>query len=76
MGDPGLASKYIEAQMEDAERARYETVTINPLSPIEVERRESVRLSMARIQQQLERANNPKYKKMLKRALKDLRSEL
>jgi hypothetical protein len=75
MADPGLASKFVEMQMEDAERGP-QRGRASHLSPLEVERRESVRLSIARTQQQLSRASHPKHKKMLRRALADLTAEL
>lgn len=77
MADPGLASKYVESQMEEAERARSERERREacPLSPVEVERRESVRLSIARVREQLNRAAHPKHKQLLRRALRALEAE-
>jgi tRNA(Ile)-lysidine synthase TilS/MesJ len=77
MADPGLASKYVEAQMEDSERARTErTITRSFLSPLEIERRESVRLSIARTRDQLKSAQHPRHRKLLRRTLKALEAEL
>ncbi len=65
----------LERQQEAAEarRARKEQ-----LSPEELERRareESVRLSRARLEEQLSRATNPAHRAMLERALKSLEAE-
>jgi len=65
----------IERQQEaaDARRARKE-----PTSPEERDRRardESVRLSKARLEDQLSRATNPAHRTMLERALKSLEAE-
>lgn len=62
----------LERQQEAAEarRARKEQ-----LSPEELERRareESVRLSRARLEEQLSRATNPAHRAMLERALRSL----
>lgn len=72
-----LESKSIEMQMEDAEREReVQAVRVDALSPVEIERRESIRLSIARTQDQLQKATNPRYRKMLRRALRALESEM
>ncbi len=73
MADPGLASKFVEAQIEDAERAASERKRdVNGLSPIETERRESLRQSISRTHQLLEAARTATQRKMLMKALRSL----
>lgn len=71
----GSMEEALERQQEAAEarRARKEQ-----LSPEERERKakeESLRLSKARIEEQLERATNPAHRAMLEQALKSLESK-
>jgi hypothetical protein len=71
----GSMEEALERQQEAAEarRARRE-----PTSPEERERKareESVRLSRARLEEQLGRATNPAHRAMLERALKALDDE-
>lgn len=77
MGDPGLASKHVEAQIEDAERERYdrERGAERVLPCAETERRESLRLSVARVRAQLATARNEKHRRMLRKALRDLETD-
>lgn len=76
MGDPGLASKFIESQIEDAERGAGELKRSGPgLSPAAIERQESLRQSIARTRRLLEAAKTTTQRKMFKRALKTLEAE-
>lgn len=72
----GSMEEALERQQEAAEarRARKQDAS----SPEDRERRakeESVRLSRARIEEQLARATNPAHRAMLERALKSLETE-
>ncbi len=72
----GWESKSVEAQMESAEEKPSGN---RPLSAEEAARqreRESLRLSRARVLQQLENAREPRYVKLLNDALEDLNSRL
>ena len=65
----------LERQQEAAEERRARKV---PNSPEERNRRahdESIRLSKARLEDQLSRATNPAHRTMLERALKSLEAE-
>ena len=74
----GWESKSVEAQIEEAERR--ETGRINAyLSPEQAEtfrKKEGIRLSMARVRRDLEKARNPRYQSILREALSHLEQEL
>ncbi len=72
----GWESKSVEAQMESTEEKPSGN---RPLSAEEAARereRESLRLSRARVLQQLENAHEPRYVKLLNDALEDLNTRL
>lgn len=76
----GWESKAVADQMEEAdERARAGQAAQDELSPEERERRqrlESVKLSRARILDQLESVTNRAYREMLQRTLRALEAEI
>lgn len=72
----GWESKSVEQQQEEA---KSRGPTRRPLSPRQIadeQQRQSLRLSRARIEQQLERATSPRHREMLEAALKDLDERL
>ena len=74
----GWESKSVESQIESAE-ARKAQLNRKPLSADEVERdrkKESLLLSRARVEREMESSRNPRYKKMLAAALADLDNKL
>lgn len=73
----GSAEEALERQQEAAEarRARQRRDTSSPEEREREAREESVRLSRARIEEQLGRATNPAHRAMLERALKALEAE-
>jgi len=71
----GQMEEAMERQQEAAEaRLRKKTVSREDLSS--AAERESLRLSKARIQNQLERATNPAHRAMLERALAAIESQM
>jgi len=74
----GWESKSVEAQIDMAE-ARRHGGSPPPPAPGVVDRlrqRESLQLSRVRIQHDLETANNPRYRELLRRTLADLDARL
>lgn len=69
MADPGLHSKFVEMQQEQAFAPRVREVLINPYV-------EGLRLDRARILQSLERATHKNHIKLLRRALREIESKL
>ena len=67
MGDPGLKSKFVAMQQDEhfSSYGQRQEVRVNNYD-------ESRRLDIARIRSQLERATNPRHRKMLRRALRSL----
>lgn len=74
MADPGLASKFIEMQQEDAQIAT--SIVGRYVDAPDRERREALRLARARTLEQLKRAVKRNHKIMLKRALRHIDNEL
>lgn len=65
MADPGLKSKFIEMQQHD----RFNPVRWQrPVDNYALSRQ----LDVARISEQLRRATNPRHRKMLRQALKEI----
>jgi hypothetical protein len=69
MADPGLVSKFVEMQQEDATR-----VEVRQESPVSSEQ-ESRRMDRARLLAQLESARNPFYRRILLRALESIEGQ-
>lgn len=69
MGDPGLYSKFVEMQQEQAFAPRDAFVPVNPYV-------EGLRLDRARILEQLSRATNRKHVAILRRSLKAVESKM
>jgi hypothetical protein len=65
----------LERQQEAAEARRARKDTSSPEERERRAREESVRLSRARLEEQLGRASNPAHRAMLERALKALEAE-
>jgi hypothetical protein len=75
----GWESKSVEAQIEDAGERERERAALRELSPAaraKVERLESLKLSRARMLEQLERAANLNHREMLKRSLLAVEREI
>ncbi|HVF58059.1 MAG TPA: hypothetical protein VM934_18060 [Pyrinomonadaceae bacterium] len=75
----GWESKSVEAQMEDAGERERERAALQVLSPAErvrLERLESLKMSRARTLEQMERADRPAHREMLKRTLLALEKEM
>lgn len=68
----GSMEEALERQQEAAEARRLRKDTSSPEDREHKAREESVRLSRARLQEQLGRATNPVHREMLERALKAL----
>jgi hypothetical protein len=67
----GWESKAVESQIESA-ATRKEQANLNQMQAAEIIRqreRESLELSRTRVLQDLERAENPKYKELLRQSL-------
>lgn len=67
----GWESKAVESQIEDAE-SRAERARIKQINAAEArmqKERESLELSRTRVMQDLDSAQNPKYKELLQRSL-------
>jgi len=74
----GWESKSVEAQMETAEGGAKDQ-SKGPLSPEQADRlrkKEGLVLSRSRVLQDLETARNPRYKEILREALRHLEREL
>jgi hypothetical protein len=74
----GWESKSVEAQIDAAE-ARKSAVLLNSPAPEELElirRRENILLSRTRVMRELNTAQNPRYRLVLKKALADLDAQL
>ncbi len=65
----------LERQQEAAEARRARKEQTSPEERVRKARDESIRLSKARLEQQLSRATNPAHRTMLERALKSLEAE-
>jgi hypothetical protein len=65
----------LERQQEAAEARRARKDTSSPEDRARKTKEESLRLSRARLEEQLGRATNPAHRAMLERALKALESE-
>ena len=71
----GSMEEALERQQEAAEARRVRKVTSSPEERERKAREESLRLSRARIEEQLGRATNPAHRAMLERALSALDAE-
>jgi len=72
----GQMEEAMERQQEAAEaRLRKDTI-VSPEDRSRAVERESLRLSKARLQNQLERATNPAHRAMLERALSEIESRM
>jgi hypothetical protein len=74
----GWESKSVEAQIDAAE-ARKSAVLLNSPAPEELEsirKKENILLSRTRVVRELNTAQNPRYKVVLKKALADLDAQL
>lgn len=69
MADPGLHSKFVEMQQEQAFAPRVHETIVNPYV-------EGLRLDRARILESLARATHRNHIKLLRRALKEVNSKL
>lgn len=69
MSDPGLHSKFIEMQQEQAFAPRVKVERVNPYV-------EGLRLDRARILEQLSRATNKKHVTILRRSLNAIESKM
>lgn len=69
MADPGLRSKFVEMQQEQAFAPRAQVAIVNPYV-------EGLRLDRARILESLSRATHRNHIKLLRRALKEIESKL
>lgn len=74
MADPGLYSKFVEMQQEEARRGPQ--VTGRRTDAAIQERRESLRLSLARIENSLSTTKHPLRRKQLKAALESVMQEM
>jgi hypothetical protein len=75
----GWESKSVEAQIDAAEVYRHHASLENTLPPQVLEtirRKESIALSRIRVARELEKAQNPRYKAVLSKALADLDAQL
>jgi hypothetical protein len=70
----GWESKSVEAQIELAEsrRSLKRAVVVNAKEAERIKKRESLLLSRTRVVHDLESANNPRYREILRAALKHL----
>ena len=74
----GWESKSVEAQIEASE-ARKDAVLLNSPAPDELEsirKKENILLSRTRVVRELDTAQNPRYRVVLKKALADLDAQL
>ena len=72
----GWESKSVEQQQEEARSLTTSRRVLSPQQRADEQQRQSLRLSRARIVQQLERATHPHHREMLETALKDLDAKL
>jgi hypothetical protein len=75
----GWESKSIEAQIDAAEIPQRGAILDNTLPPETLEpirKKESILLSRTRVERDLNSAQNPRYKELLKKALADLDAQL
>jgi len=72
----GWESKNIEAQQEEAARARKATPPLTPEEQARQERRRNLELALSRARADLERATVPAYRAMLQQAIDALDSQL
>jgi hypothetical protein len=76
----GWESKSVEEQIDMAEpRRRKRSVPVKPqaVDPLDlIRKRESLLLSRTRVVQELNTAQNPRYRELLSKALADLESNL
>lgn len=73
----GWESKSVEEQQ--AQAASNSTPAVPPLTPVQIagqRQRQGIMLSRQRVLQQLETAQNPRHREMLRRALADLDAQL
>lgn len=68
----GSMEEALERQQEAADARRARSQQTSPEERERMAREESVRLSKARLEEQLKRATNPAHRAMLERALKAL----
>lgn len=69
MGDPGLKSEFVAMQQEEYFSDHRQQQRQPQIDDYKL----SVALDIARVENQLQRATNPRYRQMLKKALEDLR---
>ena len=75
----GWESKSVESQTEAAEagRAAVRVRTTAPAEPLElIRKRESLLLSRTRVTREMEAAQNPRYRTLLEKSLRELNAQL
>jgi hypothetical protein len=75
----GWESKSVESQTEAAEagRAAVRVRKTAPAEPLElIRKRESLLLSRTRVTREMEAAQNPRYRTLLEKSLRDLNAQL
>jgi hypothetical protein len=72
----GFDSKFVEAQQEEATRERSLRPALTPEQRAAEARRQSLELSLARAQADLQRATAAAHRQMLEQAIAALRTEL
>ena len=75
----GWESKSVESQTEAAEASR-SAVRVRKTAPAEslelIRKRESILLSRTRVTREMEAAQNPRYRTMLEKSLRELNAQL
>lgn len=72
----GFDSKFVEAQQEEASRAKVIRPALTPEEKEEASRREALQLSRARVLDDLSRASAPAHRQMLERAISAIDAQL
>ncbi len=72
----GFDSKFVEAQQEEASRAKVVRPAMTPEEKERATRREALQLSRSRAVNDLERASAPAHRQMLERAISAIDAQL
>ena len=72
----GFDSKFVEAQQEEASRAKVVRPAMTPEEKVLTTRRQALQLSRARAADDLSRASAPAHRQMLERAISAIDAQL
>lgn len=72
----GWESKSVESQQADAARSAVEGPPLSPEARVRLDRAAAVRLSLARVRDELTRATRPAHRAMLEQAALSLEADL